>query len=429
MVIAPPESFRSARTIFALVVLALAIRVALIPFLIGSTLNPARDHWKFGWEEGRIARSIAAGEGFSSPLFGQTGPTAWTTPVYPYLLGGVFRLFGIYSRGAAWAILTLNALFSALTCIPLYFMARRGFGPAVAVWAGWIWALFPYAIYLAGGRVWGYCLDAFMMALVLWCTIELEEQAGVAQWKWIGYGFLWGAAALTNGVILSTLPLLLGWLAWRRYRRGIEWRFSTVATVLALVLTVTPWFVRNYRTFGRIVPFRSTFWMIFWEGNTGDTSDLFPDWTNPAHNEGEMEKYRRLGELGYMEEKRRAALDFLVRYPRLFLWLTVKRFVFTWTGYWSLRPAYLANEPAAIPNIGFCTTLTILMLAGLRRAYLISREAVVPFFLVLTSYPLVYYLTHTGMDYRHPIDPVLTMFLGVLGCAFAGRRARAWFTH
>jgi len=34
------------------------------------------DHFGFGWEMGRIARSIALGEGFSNPYGGHTGPTA-----------------------------------------------------------------------------------------------------------------------------------------------------------------------------------------------------------------------------------------------------------------------------------------------------------------------------------------------------------------
>jgi 4-amino-4-deoxy-L-arabinose transferase-like glycosyltransferase len=414
------NSGQGARSIRRIFLLALAIRVAVIPFLISDTLNPARDHWTFGSEEGRIARSIAVGEGFSSPLFGHTGPTAWTTPVYPYLLAGVFRLFGIYTPRAAWAILTLNALFSALTCVPVYFIAQRSFGQTAALWAAWTWALHPYAIYFSAEYVWGYCLDALMLALVLCCTIAIEEETSLR--RWIAYGFLWGVAALTNAVILSTLPFLLGWLAWRRHRSGIPWRYCTVTTILTLVLTVTPWFVRNYVTFGRFVPFRGTFWLIFWEGNTGDVSELYPDWADPSTNDAELEKYRRLGELGYIEEKRLASFDFVGHHPGLFVWLTARRFVFTWTGVWSWRSDYLAAEPFAIPNVVFCSILTLLALAGLRRAYQINMQTIAPSALVLFSYPSMYYITHPGMEYRHSIDPVLTVFIGVLGSTLSLRR-------
>ena len=411
-VLSTAAASRSTRTILILVLAALVVRIAVIPFVIDEHLKPARDHWKFGWEEGKIARSLATGQGFSSPFFERTGPTAWTTPVYPGLLAGVFWLFGVYTRASAWAILILNAVFASLTGIPVYFLARRGFGPPAAFWAGWVWTLHPYSIFLSSSFIWGNCLDALMMALLLWVTLAIEDQTSLV--RWIGYGLLWGVAALNNAVVLSTLPFLLGWLAWRRQRRGRAWRLSTIATLLTLALTVSPWFVRNYATFGRFIPFRDTFWLVFWMGNTGDASAPYPDWANPAHNDAELAKYYRLGELGYMQEKRSASLDYLRQHPGLFLRTSAKRFLFTWTGFWSFRPAYLAAEPLEFANIGFCAALTALLLAGLRRAYLLNRPAVLPFALVLLSYPLVYYFTHTDIDYRHPIDPVAAVFMGVL---------------
>ena len=172
-----PISLAESRSVFLIVLVAFILRVAVIPFTIGDITNPARDHWDFGWEEGRIARSLASGQGFSSPLFGNTGPTAWTTPVYPYLLAGVFRVFGIYSQASAWAILIFNCLFSALTCIPVYFIAKRCFDRSAALWAAGIWTLFPYAVYYAGGYVWGFCLDALMLTLVLWARLLWSERA------------------------------------------------------------------------------------------------------------------------------------------------------------------------------------------------------------------------------------------------------------
>src|SRR5437867_10185904 len=72
------------RPYILMVLAALVIRLAVMGFLYPEQLDPDRDHWRFGYETGRIARSIALGQGFSSPLFANTGPTAWMTPVYPY---------------------------------------------------------------------------------------------------------------------------------------------------------------------------------------------------------------------------------------------------------------------------------------------------------------------------------------------------------
>jgi 4-amino-4-deoxy-L-arabinose transferase-like glycosyltransferase len=411
------------RSVFLTVLLAFALRVVVIPFLLGDITDPARDHWGFGWEEGRIARSIAAGQGFSSPLFGNTGPTAWTTPVYPYLVAGVFRVLGIYSQASAWAILTLNSLFSALTCIPVYVVGRRCFDGRSALCAAGIWALFPYSVYFASGYVWGFCLDALMLTLVVWGTLAMEREARLT--RWVGYGLLWGAAALTNAVILSTLPFLLGWLVWRRAQNNSGWLLNSAVAMLLLVVVVSPWFFRNYNTFHRFIPFRGTFWMIFWEGNTGDMSDLFPDWTNPAHNETEMEAYRRLGELGYVEQKKQASFDFLRRYPGLYLRLVAKRFIYTWTGFWSLRKDYLAAEPFTFPHIALTTTLTVLLVVAAWRAMHFNPDGTLPLLLVLASYPLVYYIAHSGAEYRHPIDPICVVFIGYLASSMMPRRVNA----
>ncbi|HEV2617143.1 MAG TPA: glycosyltransferase family 39 protein, partial [Candidatus Acidoferrales bacterium] len=415
-----PGEFRS---IFLIVLLAFALRVAIIPFLLGGITTPARNHWTFGWEEGRIARSLASGEGFGSPLFGNTGPTAWTNPVYPYLLAGVFEVFGIYTKGAAWAMLIVNSLFSALTCIPVYFIGKRCFDKASAIWAAGIWAVFPYAIYFASGYVWGFCLDALVLALVVWCTLAMAEETRPI--RWAGYGLLWGAAALINAVLLSTLPFLLAWLVWRRVRSGTRRRLNSTIAMFCLALVVFPWFVRNYNTFARVIPFRSTFWLTFWEANTGDTSTLYPDWTNPAHNTAEMEEYRRLGELGYVHEKKLASLNFVTRHPGLYLLLSTKRFVFTWTGFWSLKKDYRVAEPFAVANIVFCTALTVLLMIGAWRAVHINRDGVLPLLFVLASYPLVYYLAHSGAEYRHPIDPICVVFIGYLAASMIPGRVRA----
>jgi 4-amino-4-deoxy-L-arabinose transferase-like glycosyltransferase len=419
MSILPIKQFSDRRIALFMILAAFLIRLLVIPLDIGDVLNPNRGHWDFGWEEGRIARSIAAGEGFSSPLFGKTGPTSWTTPVYPFLLAGVFRIFGIYTTAAAWTILVLNSLFSALTCLPIFFIAKRCFSSRAALWAGWIWVFFPYAIYFATGYVWGFALDTMMMSLVLWCTLAMERKDGLG--AWMGYGLLWGAAALTNAVMLSTLPFLCGWLYFRRGARPR--RLSEFVTAaLFLSLTVTPWLARNYMEFGRLIPFRGTFWMIFWEGNTGDTSDLFPDWTNPAHNETEMADYRNRGEMGYVAEKKRLSFEFLRNYPGLYLRLTAKRFVYMWTGFWSLRPDFLEGEPFAFWNIGMSTILLILMLAGIRQALYAETVNTIPLLVVLVCYPAVYYIAHAGTEYRHPIDPIVVIFIGVLIAAIQEQR-------
>src|SRR6202050_4830322 len=84
------------RSLFWMVAVALVLRLVVMSFLCPERTDPYRDHWRLGGESGRIARSIAQGEGFSNPLFGKTGPTAWLAPGRFFSLGGIFKIFCVF---------------------------------------------------------------------------------------------------------------------------------------------------------------------------------------------------------------------------------------------------------------------------------------------------------------------------------------------
>jgi hypothetical protein len=81
-----------------------------------------------------------------------------------------------------------------------------------------------------------------------------------------------------------------------------------------------------------------------------------------------------------------------------------------WTGFWSLDPKFLADEPFHIPNTFFATAMTLLLIGGLRYAWLNGKgQEVFPLVLILVTFPMVYYITHSSMDYRHPLDPIIVI--------------------
>src|SRR5580698_2690236 len=98
---------------FWMVVIALAVRLGYIVVAHTYKFKTVEDNFDFGWEMGRIGRALALGAGFSNPFHGETGPTAWEPPLYPFLIAGVFRGFGIYSRTSALVLLCINSVFSA----------------------------------------------------------------------------------------------------------------------------------------------------------------------------------------------------------------------------------------------------------------------------------------------------------------------------
>jgi hypothetical protein len=105
---APPQASRAP---WSVVWVAFAVRVLYLTLAHTYRIRPYDDHMLFGEEMGRIARGLATGYGFSDPFRGHTGPTAWVGPLFPLLLAGVFKLFGVFTPISAWVILTLDSLF------------------------------------------------------------------------------------------------------------------------------------------------------------------------------------------------------------------------------------------------------------------------------------------------------------------------------
>ena len=201
-----------------MVLIGFLVRVLYILLAHSYKFRTTDANFSFGWEIGRIAYSLSSGHGFSSPFGGDTGPSAWTAPVYPFIVSIAFRVFGAYTLAASFALLTFNSLCAALTCWPVYRIARRIFGEFVAVWSGWVWALLPYIIYWSVRQVWETSLTALLLSLAFMLTIEMEGDSRLT--SWMGFGVLWGVIGLTNPSCLSFLPFSGCWLAYQLIRRS-----------------------------------------------------------------------------------------------------------------------------------------------------------------------------------------------------------------
>jgi len=377
-----------------------------------------------GQETGSIAASIAAGQGFSSPFFLPSGPTAWVSPVFPYILGAVFKVFGTYTLQSSIAIRILNVLFSAFTCYPIILLGTKLFGDSVGAIAGGIWAFLPMAISLPVTWAWDMSLAALMLTIALYLTYMVDDRQDAAAWTC--YGFVWGFTALVNAAVVSVFPGCLLFALYRRKQRGTGWLRLGSFAMLAFALTISPWIIRNQMVFHGKVLFRSNFGLELWLGNNPEVPDTWTWWLHPLDSPSEYREFTRLGEVAYTEGKKAAAIQFIKTHPADVARFQFHRFMETWTGHsdsfadiWAMRSFTLRCE--LLMNYGLALFTFVGMLIAYRKMRLLS----LPLLNVIVFFPGVYYLCHTTPRYRHPMDPVLAL-LSAYALACATREIIEW---
>lgn len=383
--------------------IALVLRLAWI--LIGHTykFKAAPYNFNFGWEMGGIGASIASGHGFGNPFGPPTGPTAWEPPIYPYLTAVVFRAFGIFSKASAIVLLSLNSTFSALTCIPIFFIARRIFSQRVAIASAWAWALLPNVITWCTRWVWETSLSALLLALAVWLALAVEELEGF-EW-WFLFGLLWGAIALNGTSILAFLPAAGLWAWYRRAKCGKRSLAGVVLASAVFLASISPWLVRNYKTFGRFIFIRDNFGAELRLGNGDGASGTIMDNLGPPHDPYAMRQFLQMGELEYIAMRKRQALDYIRADYSRFAGLCLKRLVYFWAG----APKETESWWLSRAKNSLFLASSVLAFWGLVRALRLRKPGAWLLFWLILLYPMVYYIVYPGARYRQPIEPVMTI--------------------
>ena len=366
----------------------------------------------FQQETGNIAYSLVHGQGYGSPFRRDTGPTAWLTPVYPFLIAGIFKIFGVETIPAFFAAVLLNSLFSAAACIPIFYIGKRVSGLGVASAAAWFWALLPNAVMFPFEWIWDTSLSALLAAILLWATLALAESG---RWRdWCAYGLLWGFTLMTNPSLGSLFPFLLGWAAIRAYRpRSDAWSKPAMAFGLAILCCV-PWTIRNYQVFHKFIPLRSNLGLELYIGNNENYDPHGPQWPSPITKEREILRFFKMGEIPFAEEEMRKATRFMVAHPRVELRLTGLRVIAFYMGSAAPLRDFLESDSLLIKVIFVCNALAALgALVGTMVLYRQRNPCAFPLTVFPAVFPCLYYVTHTSLRYRHPIDPMLLLLLAV----------------
>jgi 4-amino-4-deoxy-L-arabinose transferase-like glycosyltransferase len=400
---APPHASRAPWSIFWV---AFAVRVLYLTLAHTYRIRAYDDHMLFGEEMGRIARALATGHGYSDPFRGHTGPTAWVGPLFPLLLAGVFKLFGVFTPLSAWVILTLDSLFSALTAGAIWEIAALCFNQKVARWSAWIWALYPAAMQYAVRWVWDTSLTTFLFSWVF--VVALRMRSGATLGRWGLLGLLWGLTGLSNPALLIFLPACGLWIL----AGAPDRRRQSGGVLLAAVLftgCIGPWTWRNWKVFHHFVPTRGNFGAELYLGNGPGATGLIMEHDHPIQAPGQLRLYTRLGEIPYSKMRGEQAMAVIHSDPMHFVGNTLKRVFFFWAGVPHPSSKNEWVEYARSLNFIFASVCGLLGLALALHRRVGAAGLFAWAFLLL---PLVYYAVAAHARFRHPLEPLIVV-LGV----------------
>ncbi len=249
----------SPRVIFwGLVVLGLFLRISWIGF----SNHTVKTAWSDTVTETDLiqihASDTAHGVWFRDA---QGLPTARRPIGYPVFLGFFYKFFGPHPE-VAWA-LSLG-LFAA-TAMLLRGMGGILFGGRAALWAVFLWCVYPVSIYSAK-LLTDEHLFVPLWFLGLWLLLR-EINGKRLPFAVLIYGVIFGYATMTRThSIFMPFTAALAYILMRSSWKKVVFLFVGVTMIMQLVNL--PWIVRNYRVWGVPVSYTATGFFVYSQVNS-----------------------------------------------------------------------------------------------------------------------------------------------------------------
>ncbi len=193
----------------------------------------------------------------------------WQPPLYPYLLGVVYRIAG-HSYSAVYG---LQALLSAGSVALTFLIGCRTVGRAAAHGGAALFAVYGTAL-VFDGLLLSASLIVFLECAFLWATLRALDHPEAVR-RWCAAGVLLGLSILARPEIGLAGVAIAAWIALRRGRAwvpGVRRRALGVMLGLAALCTLTATW-HNYRAERDWVLVSYNAGVNFWIGNNAHAGD------------------------------------------------------------------------------------------------------------------------------------------------------------
>ena len=223
----------------------------------------------------RWAEEIAGGDIIGEGVF-------FMSPLYPYLLGGLYFLFG----SSPLPVVFLQTIFSGMTIWMLWNLGRRLGGEIPAIIAAWGGALFPVWIYF-DGAILTASLILFLNTAGLLLIFRWLETGKLSTLFFSGLSFGLSALARPSALLISLFLAI--WLLSRRRKK------AALFFIVGTIVIISPVTIRNWLASGEFCLITASGGMNFFTGNNPQATGLYSEaeFLRSSEPEFEAEDYRR----------------------------------------------------------------------------------------------------------------------------------------
>jgi hypothetical protein len=381
--------------VLCIIAFALLIRCAVVIVL---KTEPVSDY--AGYDQ--MARNLLAGKVMADDF----GSAAFLSGGYPlFVLAPIYAIFGHSFLAAQLA----NAVLGAASTALVYLLLREARAGVLArVGGALLFALYVpswvYGEYLAKEN-----LMTPLMLLLVYLSARLHSNMQFL--RAIAAGVTAALLAITGTAALALLPVVVCAIALARASMNKKLSISIV-TMLAMVLTLTPWLYRNAQVVGSPV-ISSNGGFNLYLGNNPNADGYFVSIGDTPRG-ADWKELRAKGEVYASAQLKSDAINWILDNPATFTGLALKKAVLFW-----LPPTHEGKgEPSTLEKVVRHVWLIQYLIVCALALYVVAtlkeqNRVVLAVTMGIVLYTGVHMLFYVIFRYREPIMPMVIMLAAV----------------
>ncbi len=381
----------------AIVVTSLFLRLAYV-VVFEAEITPGDDPYYYV----RTAESILDGEGYHVDNL-----LAYQPPLYTYFMAGVFAVSGRSIDG----VRIVQAFLGSIVCLVLFFIGRMCASKRAGLIAAGLCAVYPALVHYSV-QMWSEQFFTFLMMMAVLCLLVSEKRSSIP-WR-IVTGVIIGLAALTRevgGLVLFAF----GFYFVLHYRGLLISLKKWWPIALFAIITISPWTIRNYLVFDRVVPISTNGGINFYMGNNPEANGTY-EWALPPGATWNEESPNGVYEtqastLGYQH-----GLQFITENPGQFMVLVGKRIMHM------LQPPYRVIDfeesklETTVKLIWLIMHVLLLIFAFVIGPVYLRRDSGMLWFwlVILFALLLPHLITYGATRYHIPMIPFMALITAIV---------------